>query len=77
LPRFFSGSRPVSTVRWPVLTREEKNILLFVVIVFLLGLAVKLYREWHPNAVPIKKARAAVEGRAALRPSCYEFKICA
>jgi hypothetical protein len=34
-----------------VLTKEEKRIVLFVVSAFLLGLAVKFYRDRHPQPV--------------------------
>lgn len=32
-----------------VLTKDEKCVILFVVIAFLLGLAVKFYRDRHPH----------------------------
>ncbi|HJT80088.1 MAG TPA: hypothetical protein VJ719_02730 [Chthoniobacterales bacterium] len=35
-----------------VLTKQEKRIILFVVFAFLLGLAVKTYRETHPQSPP-------------------------
>jgi hypothetical protein len=33
-----------------VLTREEKRVILFVVVAFALGVATKLYRDTHPPA---------------------------
>jgi hypothetical protein len=42
-----AGKEGVS--RW-VLTKREKSVILFVVIAFLLGLAVKVYRDHHPPA---------------------------
>jgi len=33
-----------------VLTREEKRVILFVVVAFALGVATKLYRDTHPHA---------------------------
>ena len=44
-------------MRWPVLTRQEKNIVAFVVIVFVLGLAVKVYRQRHPHVEAPKRER--------------------
>jgi len=49
-------------VRGLVLTGQEKRIILFVVIAFLLGLAVKTYRETHSPTKPavqaVKKSHA-------------------
>ena len=39
-----------------VLTRQEKRIIVFVLIAFLLGLAVKTYRETHPQIEPSVQA---------------------
>lgn len=44
-----------------VLTKQEKRIVLFVVIAFLLGLAVKTYRETHSQSEP--KTQAVEKGR--------------
>jgi hypothetical protein len=41
-----------------VLTAEEKRVILFVVIAFLLGLAVKFDRDGHPEAHPGKDKHA-------------------
>jgi hypothetical protein len=43
-----------------VLTKEEKNVLLFVVIAFLLGLTVKIYRDHHEKPFPPKRHAVAL-----------------
>jgi hypothetical protein len=41
-----------------VLTPEEKRVILFVLIAFLLGVTVKLYRDRHPQPPAESHARA-------------------
>jgi hypothetical protein len=43
-----------------ILTLEEKKTVCFVLVVFVLGLAAKYYRDRHPNPLP-KPATAARE----------------
>jgi hypothetical protein len=37
-----------------VLTPEEKRVVIFVLVAFLLGLGTKYYRDTHPTLVPDK-----------------------
>jgi hypothetical protein len=53
------GAGKESVSRW-VLTKREKGVILFVVIVFLLGLAVKVYRDHHPPAERSQKRSHAL-----------------
>ena len=62
-----SGKEGVS--RW-VLTKRERGVILFVVIAFLLGLAVKVYRDHHPPAEPPQKRSHALVPRNRTAITC-------
>jgi hypothetical protein len=49
---------PAGAMQKFILTSEEKRVVLFILIAFFLGLAVKHYRDTHPHPItpPSKKA---------------------
>ncbi len=48
-----------------VLTQEEKRIVCFVIVAFLLGLATKHYRDAHPRPVPPASAQEQKAAKGA------------
>jgi hypothetical protein len=64
-----SARRQVPRRQIFVLTPEEKRVLVFVLMAFVLGLGAKHYRDTHPQAPPSIDKKHSWRTRAATTPS--------